>query len=195
MDCMKTQNKILNYFLSLFILFLSSYSYAAVPEWNILTNESKLTFTGTQNDSPTSGGFKQFSGSIFFDPDKLNDSHIKIIVDTKSVYTSFADFTENLQSQDWLAVKLFPQAIFEAKQFKKTGDKSFEAIGTLRIRDKTQPVTIAFQAQPLSDKQVAVTGSTVIKRNMFGVGQGDWQSTSEVKDEVKVDFELKADKK
>lgn len=182
-------------FFCFLMLCYASFVFAAVPEWNIISSESKLTFTGTQNSSPTSGGFKQFSGSIFFDPNQLKDSHVKITVDTRSVYTSYADFTETLMEDDWLAVKLFPQAVFDAKQFKTTGDKTFEAVGTLTIRDQTQPVTISFKAQPLSKSQVLVTGETTIKRNSFGVGQGDWKSTDEVKDEVKVGFTLKAEKK
>jgi polyisoprenoid-binding protein YceI len=192
---MKTAIKWLICFLGVMSLCYGSLAFAAVTEWTILTSDSKLTFTGEQNGSPTTGGFKQFSGSVFFDPDKLNESHVKITVDTHSVYTTYADFTEGLMESDWLSVKVFPQAVFEAKQFKKTGDKAFEATGTLTIRDHTQPVVIAFKAQPLSDKQVLVTGETTIKRVLFGVGQGDWKSTDEVKDDVKINFTLKAEKK
>ena len=35
-----------------------------------------------------------------------------------------------------------------------------------------------------------IEGTAKLKRLEFGVGQGDWKSTAEVKDEVKVAFSL-----
>ena len=40
-----------------------------------------------------------------------------------------------------------------------------------------------------------VEGSTVIKRSAFGVGQGEWASTDQIKDDVTVNFKVSANKK
>jgi len=167
---------------------------ASPPSWKIIPGESTLTFTGIQNGAPATGKFTHFTGEISFDPAALNASSVKIIVDTTSVSASYKDMVDTLKTADWFNVKLFPQAIFTASQFRKTGDKSYEAMGNLTIRDKTNPVTITFNVLEQSDNRAKVKGSTTIKRNAFGVGQGEWSSTDAVRNEVTVDFVLSVEK-
>ncbi len=181
--------------LVLAVLFMPLIAKAAVPEWQIVPSESNITFTGTQNNAPISGQFKKFSGSIAFDPNQLNESKIKIVIDTNSVSTSYADFTSTLLTPDWFDVKLFPEATFQASQFTKTGQNTFEANGNLTIRDKTLPVKVVFTGEELSKTKASVKGSTSIKRTAFGVGAGEWASTDEVQDDVKINFTITAIKK
>lgn len=168
---------------------------AAPPQWIIVPSESQLTFTGTQNGAPVSGEFKSFNGEIFADPNDLSAGSIDIIVDINSLSASYADLKETLLTSDWFNPKLFPKAEFKASQFKQTGKNTYEAIGTLTIRDKSASVTLTFSAEELAPNKQQVIGSTVIKRSTFGVGQGEWASTDEVKDEVIVKFKVVAVKK
>lgn len=183
----------MRWLLSLFMLF-SSAVFAQAPAWKIVPAESTLTFAATQNGAPVTGAFKKFSGEINFDLQHLDECKVKIVVDMNSLSTTYGDLTTTLESPDWFNNKLFPQAVFSADQFTKTGDKQYEAKGTLTIRDKSIPVTLAFTAeQPTADTAV-VKGSTTLQRTAFGVGQGEWASTREVKDDVKVNFEVHATK-
>lgn len=170
-------------------------TWAAPPEWQIVPGESELTFTATQNGAPVTGKFKNFTGDIHFDPYQLKASKVKIIVNMGSVSTEYGEIADTLMTPDWFNVKLFSQAIFTAEDFIKTGNKTFQAKGTLTIRNKTVPVTVDFTEQEYSATKARMKGSSLIKRTAFGVGQGEWAATSEVKDEVKVDFVLSATKK
>jgi polyisoprenoid-binding protein YceI len=164
---------------------------AQIPSWKILPSESMLSFTATQNGAPVSGKFTQFSGDIKFDLANLKESSVKIVVETSSVSATYSELVDTLKMPEWFNVKLFPQAIFKANQFEKTGDKTYQAKGELTIRDKTLPTIINFHIENiLTDTKIKVAGNTLLKRNLFGVGQGEWSSTGEVKDEVKVDFVL-----
>ena len=168
---------------------------AAPSSWQIIPAESHLGFTATQNGAPVSGEFKTFRGEIVIDPDNIKTGHIEIVVDINSVSASYADLKQTLTTADWFNAKLFPTAVFKASEFKQTGKNSYEAIGTLRIRDKSAPATLVFHAEePVPEKRV-VTGSTSIKRSTFGVGQGEWAGTDQVKDEVSVNFKVVAVKK
>lgn len=178
-----------------FLFLLPIIAHAAIPVWQIIPNASSLTFTGTQNGAPVSGKFTQFSGDIKFDTNALTQSSVTIIVETGSISASYKDLVDTLKTADWFNVKLFPQAIFKASQFKKINDKTYEAKGDLTIRDKTLPITITFNVVEMSDTKAKVTGSTMVKRNAFGVGQGEWSSTDEVKDDVKINFTLSVVKK
>jgi polyisoprenoid-binding protein YceI len=178
-----------------FLLLNVSFAQAAAPAWNIVPKDSKLTFTAIQNDAPVSGEFKTFSGDIHFDPAELATSKVNMIVDVGSVTTSYADIATTLKTPDWFDTKLFPQAVFKADKFIKTRDKTYQASGTLTVRDKTQPVTLTFVLEDYSKTNARVTGTTVLKRTLFGVGKGDWAKTNEIKDDVQIKFTLVAVKK
>jgi len=161
---------------------------AAVPSWKIVPNESSLSFTATQNGAPVTGKFTNFSGEINFDPNQLSESNVKIIVNIGSISDSYNQLSDTLKTPDWFNVKVFPQAIFQASNFTKTGDKTFQAKGKLTIRDKTLPVTLTFTQEEYSQAKAVMKGNTIIKRSAFGVGQGEWSDTKTVKDDVQVDF-------
>lgn len=168
---------------------------AAVPQWIIVPDESQLAFTGTQNNAPVTGEFKTFTGEIFVDPFNLAVGSIDIIVDMGSLTASYADLKETLVTSDWFDIKRFPKAEFKATQFKKTGNDGYEAAGTLTIRDKSAPVTLVFTSQQIAPNKRIVNGSAVFKRSTFGVGQGEWASTDEIKDAVMVTFQIVAVRK
>lgn len=189
------KNVILTAFRSIVLFLLSMESSAAPPQWNIVPEESELSFSATQNDAPVTGEFKKFTGTIFVDPKDLKNSSIDILVDIHSLTASYGILKETLVTPDWLNADNFPKAEFKATQFEKTGNNTYKADGTLTIRNQSAPVTLSFTAdQPTPNKGIVV-GSTVIKRSTFGVGQGEWSSTKEVKDDVTIHFKVVAIKK
>lgn len=168
---------------------------AAAPEWQIDPSQSILAFTATQNGAPVTGQFKTFTGEIFVDPANYKTSSVHIVIDMNSIATDYADVKTTLLTSDWFNVKMFPKAEFKSTDFNKTGDNSYQAIGNLTIRDKTVAVTLTFTTEQPSPDTGIVTGNTVLKRDAFGVGQGEWSSTDQVKDEVKVNFKITAKRK
>lgn len=175
-------------------LIFANTSFAAAQAWKIMPENSKIEFTAIQNGAQVLGKFTKFKGTINFDSAQLSESKVTIIVDMNSLSTSYGDLTDTLKSADWFNLKIFPEAVFNAGKFTKTGDNQYEAAGTLVIRDKSEPVTLVFtMEQPTADTAV-VKGSTTLKRTAFGVGQGEWSSVNEVKDDVKVIFTVTASK-
>lgn len=180
----------------IFIFLLSPLvAFADVPSWKIIPNESTLTFTATQNGAPVTGKFTHFSGDINFDPAQLDKSNVKIIVDVGSISDAYNQLSDTLKSAEWFNTKLFPQAVFQTTGFTKTGDKTYQAKGTLTIRDKTQAIVLNFSQEEYSQTKAKMTGSTTIKRTAFGVGQGEWSDIKAVKDDVQVNFTVSAIRK
>lgn len=167
---------------------------AATAHWEIVPKNSSIIFTATQNGSPVSGQFKIFTGDINFDPTALSASNIQINVDITSVSTSYKDIENTLKTPEWFDAKLFPQAIFKASNFTKTGTNTYQANGTLTIRDKSIPVILNFTLDEYTQTKAHATGSTILKRTDFGIGRGEWLKTDDIKDNVKVDFTLSAKK-
>lgn len=178
-----------------FLVFTPLLTEAAVPQWQIVPNESQLTFTATQNGAPVTGEFKTFTGDIRVDPNDLKNSSIDIIVDINSISASYSELKDTLINPEWFNVKMFPKAEFKSNQIEKTGDKSYQAKGILTIRDKSEPVTLTFTSEQPDANKGIVVGNTTIKRTQFGVGQGDWSSTKEIKDEVTINFKVVGIKK
>jgi polyisoprenoid-binding protein YceI len=175
------------------LLILSSAAFSAA-DWKIISKDSSLVFSATQNDAPVKGTFQRFTGKIQFDPADLKSSHIEIAVDLTSVKTGDSQVADTLKSADWFNTGAFPKAVFKAASFVKTGDKTYQANGTLTLRDKTQPLVLNFILKNYSDSKALATGSAIIKRTQFGVGQGDWSKTDAIKDDVQVEFMLSATK-
>lgn len=185
---------IMRFFIFIFSCFLLPIQASAFV-WHIVPEKSSLHFKATQNNAPVTGEFKTFTGNIDFDQQALNKSHVDITVDTASVITSFKDVADALKTAEWFDVKVFPKAIFTAKDFKKINDKDYEANGTLILRDKTLPLTLHFTFAKYTDVDAVVTGHANLKRTDFGVGQGEWKKTDGVKDPVEITFKIEAVRK
>lgn len=175
-----------------FLFLFPVLSFAVIPDWKIIPAESSITFTATQNNSPALGKFTQFSGDIHFDPAQLKASNVRIVVNMASVTTDYADIAKTLQTADWFNAASFPQAVFTASDFTKTGDKTYQANGNLTIRDKTVPTVLTFTLEEFSPTKAKVKGTVTLKRLAFGIGQGEWQKTDNIKDEVEVQFVVSA---
>src|SRR5437588_12734387 len=89
-------------------LFFPLITFSATPNWEIIPSESKITFTGTQNNSPVSGEFKKFDGKIIGDIDQPEKSSVDVTIDTSSIATSFKDLEDTLKTADWFNVAKFP---------------------------------------------------------------------------------------
>lgn len=184
----------INLLLGLTFIFVAVSVKAATPTWKINHEKSQLIFTATQNNAPISGRFTQFDGDIRFDPVNLQQNHVRILVDLNSVHTSYAEISDTLKTPEWFNVKTYPQAIFIADHFKETSKDHYQAEGTLTIRNKKLPLVVKFIAEDLMQDKARVRGEALLRRTSYGIGQGEWSATNEIKDEVKIQFVLSVDK-
>ncbi len=168
--------------------------FADAPSWQIVPDKSRISFTATQNNAPIKGEFKKFNGDIHFDPSKLNESHIKMSVDMNSVAGAFEELSSMLRTLDWFDTAKYPAGTFNSTEITKVDDKNFKIKGEMNVRDKKEPVTFDVILDENTPTQMRLHGTTNIKRTAFGVGQGDWADTTDVKDDVKVDFNLELKK-
>jgi polyisoprenoid-binding protein YceI len=176
------------------LLLLPVASFAAAPTtWKIVPMQSNITFTAVQNGAPVVGRFQTFTGDIQGNPANLTkDSHVKIAVDLGSVKTAYGAVETTLKTADWFDVAHFPQAVFTADNFTKTGKNIYTANGKLTIRNKTMPIILNIVMEKATSSEFDAKGSAMLKRTQFGVGQGQWSKTDSIKDEVQVEFTLKA---
>ncbi len=179
--------------IAVIIAFVAKPALAA--DYTVDGKDSVIEFTAVQNGAPVKGNFADFSGDVKFSPQDLANSKAGITINLSGIETDYEEVAENLKGAEWFDVAKFATAKFVSSSFKKTGDKSFVADGFLTIRGISNPVALQFTLDEFSEKAAKATGSAVIRRSDFGVGQGEWKATDAVKDEVVINFTLNAKSK
>lgn len=175
-------------------LLLPSSLLADVPSY-ALSSGSSLTFTATQNSAPVKGEFKRFHSTIRFAPEKLNESRIAVEVELASLAMADQDMESTLKAPDWFAMEAFPKAVFVSNTIKRIpGGTDYTAEGTLTLKGKKLPLTLYFVVDKLTDRYAHATGHAEILRNSYAVGGGEWAATDALKNEVRVDFVISAER-
>jgi polyisoprenoid-binding protein YceI len=174
-----------------FATALLAFGFAALAagQWALQPKGSSLSFIGKQAGAEFTGKFERFSADIKFDPSSLAASRFDIKIDMASVDSQDQERDDTLRSAELFDVKKFPTARYVTEKFTAKGNGKYAASGKLTLRDRTREVPIEFTFKT-SASGGTMQGSAAIKRNDFGVGQGEWQDTSTVANEVKVRFTL-----
>ncbi len=153
------------------------------------TAGSEIAFTTRQMGVPVEGKFGKFSAQVVLDPKKPEAGTVAFSIDTGSARFGSAELDAEVPKPTWLNVPKFPQASFQSTAIKAAGAGRFEVAGKLTIKGATQNVVVPVQVAQAGAASTA-TGSFVIKRLAFKVGDGDWTDTSLLADVVQVRFKL-----
>jgi len=138
---------------------------------------------------PVDGKFRKFEAEVAFDPKKPEAARIAFTIDLASVSLGAAETEAELAKADWFNTKAFPQASFQSTGVKALGGGKFEVAGKLVIKGASQDAIVPVQIAQ-SGAATTASGSFVIKRLDFRIGDGDWKDTSMVANDVQVKFKL-----
>ncbi len=89
----------------------------------------------------------------------------------------------------WFNVAKFPQATFKSTAIKGLGNGKFEVAGKLDIKGNARDIVVPVQITQTGANSTA-TGSFVIKRLDFKIGEAEWADTTVVANDVTVKFKL-----
>jgi polyisoprenoid-binding protein YceI len=157
-------------------------SYTADPQ------QSRLEFAGVQAGAEFKAAFHKFTAAVDFAPDALAGSRFDVQIELNSVDSKDKDRDTTIRGPDIFDAAHFPTAHYVTRSFAKTAG-GFTAVGALTLRGVTKDVPIDFQFTQ-GGAGAKLEGSAKLKRLDFGAGQGDWKSTEEVADAVKISFSL-----
>jgi polyisoprenoid-binding protein YceI len=162
---------------------------SAWAEQKLVPAQSDISFVSKQMGVPVEGRFKKFDAQITFDPAKPEASKMAFTIDVASASFGAPETDAELPKAAWFSTAKFPQATFQSTSVKGTGPGKIEVTGKLTIkgnvRDVVVPVVLT-QAGPTT----TATGTFVLKRLAFKIGEGEWTDTSMVADDVQVKFKL-----
>ena len=158
--------------------------------WRLDREASSVIFNARQGDEAFAGRFGAFDAQIRLDPDDPSTAAIVAVVDLGSVDAGSSDRNESLPEAEWFDVNRHPRAEFRSDEVRRTGDL-YEAVGTLRLKGTTQPVTLSFTLDERGDRAVA-DGEFAIDRTAFAVGEGEFGTEEFVDNDVSVVVHIEA---
>jgi polyisoprenoid-binding protein YceI len=145
------------------------------------------------------GRFGEFSGTVLFDQDHPEHSSASLTIDASSIDTGTPDRDTHLRSDDFFAVDTYPTLTFKSSHVVKTGDDTYDVIGTLTIRGVAREVTLPVSylgtaKDPWGNARAGFEASLTLNRKDFGL---TWNAALEtggflVGDEVRISLSIQA---
>lgn len=166
------------------LLLCSALALAPLPalaaDWTFDKAHTTVLFTvGHLGFSDTTGIFRDFDGTVVFDPENIAATEVSFTVDAASIDTFWEARDEHIRGADFLDVESHPEITFVSTAVEQTGETTADVTGDLTIRGTTQPVTLAATLNKLDanpfNPEVQIAGfelSGEIDRTDFGIDYG-----------------------
>lgn len=159
----------------------------------IKVEESKVVWKGYKVTGAHDGLISIKSGHLNFDQDKLIGGAFIIDMSTITVTDLEGEYKGKLEghlkSDDFFGVEKFPTASLKFTKVKATGKNSYEVIGDITIKGKTESIT--FELSVYGNKANA---ALKIDRSKFDVRYGSTSFFDDLKDKAIYDeFDIIAD--
>lgn len=142
------------------------------------------------------GSFREFSGTINYDPKNISKSSVDFTAKVTSIDTGVAPRDNHLRSADFFEVEKYPDLTFKTTKVESKGKKLI-VYGDLTLKGVTKAVTIPFTVNGIikdarGNMKMGISAETVINRQDYGV---KWQNklpdgTLALSDTVKIDLQL-----
>lgn len=142
--------------------------------YNIDRTHSEVRFRVRHLLSRVGGQFRDFAGTIVFDPEHPEASQVEFTIQAASIDTSVADRDAHLRSDDFFAVETHPEITFASDRVTPTGADTFTVGGTLTMRGVAQRVELpatylGVAKDPWGNEKVAFEASVRLNRKAFGL--------------------------
>ena len=179
------------------------------------TTVSTAVTTGTYNIDPSHtrigfvarhamgtkvrGGFKEFTGSGFFNAEDPTQSNLELTIKAASIDTGNNDRDNHLRSNDFFDMEQYPEIRFVSTKVDRIDNENYEVTGDLTIKGVTKPVTVAFEVSgpvqdPWGNTRIGLEGKAVVNRKDFGVNFNVALETGGllVSDKINLEFDVAA---
>ena len=148
--------------------------------------------------STVRGQFREFTGTIQYDPTDLTKSSVSVTIKTASINTQVEMRDNDLRSPNFFDAPKYPEITFQSTRIEKKGD-GFVAIGTLNMHGVSKEVALPFTMSskikdPWGKERFAVEGTLTIDRRDWGL---TWDQRLDggglvVGNEIKIELSVEA---
>ena len=151
--------------------------------------KSRIDVTFTQMSVPVDASFKRFTAEINYDPKAVEKTSAIINVDVSSFDLGDPEYNKEVLKPEWFNASQYSQATFKSSSVRAISANKIEASGVLTIKGTTQNVVVPITVKA-DGKGWSFSGELPIKRNDFKIGEGEWQATDMVADNVNIRFAI-----
>ncbi len=171
--------------------FIVVLSPAALAEtvWCGNGDGNSLAFVGSWEGEHFRGVFRRFDVEMTFSAQRPETAGLRVDVDVTSAFSDNAMRDEALADPEWFHYADFPSARFTGERAQAGPEAAFRIDGNLQLKGRRHPVSLAFDWREQGGK-ARMSGSTVLDRTWFGVGEGEWQDESVIAHEVRLEFDV-----
>jgi polyisoprenoid-binding protein YceI len=167
---------------------------ATAAHWTVDAAKSKLGFTVSWSGHPFDATFKSWKANIEFDPNDLAHSSADATIDMASETSGDEETDDGVKGAQGFQTAQFATARFQTASIAHKSGNDYVARGKLTIRGVAKPVTLPFTLV-ISGDSAHMTGTAVVSRMDFGVGQGgDFSKPAPVAYQVTIKVDLTAAK-
>jgi polyisoprenoid-binding protein YceI len=180
------------------VLLLFGAALAEAAEWKADPAHSVLTFKVRHLFSKTAGQFDEWSATLDFDPQKIEEGSVGVTIQSASINTQNEQRDGHLRSPDFFDVETYPTISFASSRIEKTED-GYLLHGTLDMRGVQKEIAIAFEfmgsgKDPWGNVRAGFAGQLVLDRKDFGI---EWNKALDqggliLGDEVEIEIEIEA---
>jgi polyisoprenoid-binding protein YceI len=156
----------------LFFWFICKSLTFAAEEYVLDGSHSEINFRVRQFLAVVTGRFTDLSGTVTFDSEQPERSHVEASIPVKSIDTGIATRDRHLLAPDFFNAEKFPTISFKSTSVKLLGATSADVRGDLTMHDRTLPVVIHVQLLSTEKKPggaLSWTVSTHLRRSDFGL--------------------------
>lgn len=168
--------------------------------WQIDKSHTGIFFTARHMMvAKVRGQFKEFGGTIEFDPDNLTATNVDIDIQVASVDTSEPKRDEHLRSADFFDVENHPVMNFRSTRVEVEDANNGRLIGDLTIRGVSKEVALDVEytgvaKNPWGQEMAGFSAATTINRKDWDLNwnvaleAGGWLVGDKIK--IEIDLEL-----
>lgn len=124
------------------------------------------------------GTFDAPKGSANFNEAKPESSSFELTIAAASFNTNVNSRDKDMKSEDYFFVSKYPNIRFKSSNVERKGT-SYQATGTLTIRDVSKTVTLPFDAKKNSDGSYVLSSTFSINRLDYNIGEKNWKLRDE----------------
>jgi polyisoprenoid-binding protein YceI len=151
---------------------------------------SQITFVSRQMNVPVEAKFNRFTAQLLFDSANPQAGKARIEVDLTSFDIGNDEVNTEVQGKNWFDTKTYPKATFVSSNVRALGEGRYEVRGSLTIKGRTHEIAAPFTVKTSASGSSAFDGAFSIRRLQYNIGEGVWNDTELVADEVRVRFRL-----
>lgn len=165
---------------------------AIEANWAVDYGASEISFSGLHDGNEFKGTFANWTADVAFDPDALETSEVRVVIDMRSASTGKKLYDDSLKGKEWFALTDHPEATVDLSGFKKAAD-GYEATATLTLKGKAVSVPLQFTLD-IEGTQARLQGNAEFSRKALDLGQSSDAEGKWIADTVTVTIAGRAER-